>query len=208
MKSINKNRLLILTIILTFIFALIISYAKTAGNDISNSVLRLHIVANSNSEIDQKLKLDVRDRIIKETSKLFASAKSPVEAISIAKSNLDTIIKIANNEIKGQGFDYTAIAKIGEFAFPTKTYGDISLPSGKYKALRIELGAAKGKNWWCVMYPPLCFADGILVAPQDAKSQLKNSLSEEEYNLISKNHSGKIPVEIRFKIVEIIQSLF
>ena len=208
MKAINKNRLLILTTILTFIFALIISYAKTAGSDISNSVLRLHIVANSNSEADQKLKLDIRDRIIDESSYLFTSAKSPDEAIRIAENNLDKIIRIANSEIESQGFDYTAIAKIGEFAFPTKTYGDISLPSGKYKALRIEIGAAKGKNWWCVMYPPLCFADGILVAPQDAKSQLKNSLSEDEYRLVTKEQSGTIPVEIRFKIVEIIQSLF
>jgi stage II sporulation protein R len=208
LKSINKNRLLILITILTFIFALIISYAKTAGSDISNSVLRLHIVANSNSQADQQLKLDIRDRIVNEASYLFATANSPDEAIKIAERNLDKIITIANSEIKKQGFSYTASAKIGDFAFPTKTYGDIRLPSGKYKALRIELGAAQGENWWCVMYPPLCFADGILVAPETAKSQLKKSLSEDEYNLITKSSAGKVPVEIRFKIVEIIQSLF
>lgn len=208
MKVINKNRLFILTVILTFLFALIISYAKTASCDISNSVLRLHIVANSNSEADQKLKLDIRDRIISEGSHLFASAKSPDEAITVAKNNMDKILKIVDSEIREQSFSYSAAAKLGEFAFPTKSYGDITLPSGKYKALRIELGTASGENWWCVMYPPLCFADGILVAPETAKSTLKSTLSADEYNLITNKQSGTVPVEIRFKIVEIFQNLF
>lgn len=208
MKAINKNRLFILTAILTFLFALIISYAKNTGSDISNSVLRLHIVANSNSEADQQLKLDIRDRIINDTSRLFVNAGSAEAAIEIAKKNLPEILEIANSEIKNQGFDYSATAKIGEFAFPTKVYGDITLPSGKYRALRLELGAADGENWWCVMYPPLCFADGILVAPDTAKSKLKDSLSDSEYKLITKEPSGTVPVEIRFKIVEAFQSLF
>lgn len=208
MKVINKNRLFILTTILIFLFALIISYAKTAGSDISNSVLRLHIVANSNSAADQKLKLDIRDRILSEASHLFVNVGSAEAALQIAEENLPEILKIANSEIKNQGFDYSATAKTGEFAFPTKAYGDITLPSGRYKALRLELGSAAGENWWCVMYPPLCFADGILVAPDTAKEALKNSLTDDEYSLVTKEQSGTVPVEIRFKIVEIFQSIF
>ncbi len=208
MQYFKNKKLLIIGLILTFVLTLSITYAKTVGNDIKNSVLRLHIVANSNSEEDQRLKLSVRDRIIEETSALFRNATSPQDAEETAKANLDKICRLAENEIKSQGFDYSVKAKIGEFPFPTKTYSDITLPSGKYNALRIEIGNASGENWWCVMYPPLCFTDGIISAGSDTKLKLKNTLTDEEYALITKTDNGRIPVEIRFKIVEIFRNLF
>ncbi len=208
MRYISKSKLLFLISVLTLIFALTITYSKNIGNDISNSVLRLHIIANSDSNADQDLKLQVRDRIISDCGKFFVNCKSLDEAIGIAKQYSCEIQKTAENEIQSRGFDYPVKISVGNAAFPTKTYGDITLPSGKYTALRVLIGEAKGENWWCVMYPPLCFTDGVLSATDTAKAKLKSDLKESEYSLITKENSGAIPVEIRFKIVEIFQNLF
>lgn len=207
MNYLNKHRLFFV-LVLTFFLTLSISYAKSVGNDISNSVFRLHIVANSNSPADQQLKLSVRDRILDQTAYLFKEARSAKESAEIAKKNLSKICQIAQAEIHRQGFDYAVTANVGNLAFPTKAYGDITLPSGKYTALRIEIGGAEGKNWWCVMYPPLCLTDGVLSCSEQSKAKLQNSLSAEEYRLVTKKASGTIPVEIRFKIVEIFQNIF
>lgn len=208
MKLKTKEKILITGLIFTFLLTLTLTYANSVSRDIKNSVLRLHIVANSNSDADQNLKLKVRDRIIAESSYLFKDTNSPKEATEIASANLEKICAIAEDEIKKQGFSYTVNAKLGTFPFPTKTYGDITLPSGKYDALKIEIGESKGENWWCVMYPPLCFTDGVLAASESAKLKLKNSLTKEEYNLLTKEQSGSLPVEIRFKIVEVFQNIF
>jgi stage II sporulation protein R len=208
LKYISKQKFFGLCLVLTLLFSLSITYAKSISRDISNSVLRLHILANSNSDADQNLKLAVRDRILKEAGHLFEGANSADDAVSVADKNLNTIIKIAKDEIKRQGFDYPVNAEIGNFAFPTKSYGDITLPSGKYRALRIKIGNAAGENWWCVMYPPLCLTDGILSCTDDTKNHLKSNLSAEEYRLITKEQSGAIPVEIRFKLIEVIQNIF
>lgn len=208
MKYISKQKLFGLCLVLTLLFSLSITYAKSVGRDISSCVLRLHILANSNSAADQSLKLAVRDRILSEAGHLFENTKSSDDASAVATENLATITKIAEDEIRHQGFDYSVRAEIGNFAFPTKSYGDITLPSGKYRALRIKIGNAAGENWWCVMYPPLCLTDGILSVSDDAKNNLKSNLSAEEYRLITQEQSGTIPVEIRFKLIEVIQNIF
>ncbi len=208
MRNISKSKLLFLISVLTLIFALTITYAKNVGNDISQSVLRLHIIANSDSDIDQSLKLKVRDRIITESGSLFKDCTSLEQSLEIVNTNRQSLKQIAEAEIKAQGFDYPVCIEVGEAAFPTKTYGNISLPSGKYTALRIKIGEAKGQNWWCVMYPPLCFTDGVLAASDEASSKLKSNLSSSEYDLITRQSSGAIPVEVRFKIVEVFRNLF
>ncbi len=207
MKYLNKHRLFFV-LLLTLFLTLSISYAKSVSNDISNSVFRLHIVANSDSAEDQTLKLSIRDRLMRECGFLFENADTAQEAAKIADKNLDQICKIAQSEVDSQGYDYKVCAKVGKFAFPTKSYKDITLPSGKYTALRIEIGKASGKNWWCVMYPPLCLTDGIISCPESSKEKLKSSLSDEEYRLVTKENSKSIPVEVRFKIVEIFQNIF
>lgn len=208
MKHINRARFFALILTLILIFTLLISYARATGSDISNSVLRLHILANSNTDADQKLKLAVRNRVLSETRSIFESSSSAAESARLAKEHSSIIQSIVEDEIKTQGFDYSAAVSIEETAFPTKTYGDLTLPSGKYTAVRIKIGEANGQNWWCVMYPPLCFADGVITASDEAKSALSQSLSEDSYNLVTGNDNGAIPVEIRFKIVEIFQNLF
>ncbi len=207
MKYINKQRLLIV-LTLTFLFSLSITYARTAATNISNSVFRLHVVANSDSAKDQELKLLVRDRLLKESQHLFKSSTSAKHCAEIAKEHLSELCRIAKNEVSECGFDYEVTGAVGSFDFPVKSYGNITLPGGKYTALRIEIGKAEGKNWWCVMYPPLCLADGIVSYNKDAELQLKNSLTKQEYSLITNQSQNSIPVEIRFKIWEILQKVF
>ena len=180
------------------------SYANNVVSDLSNSLFRLHVIANSNSKEDQNLKYLVRDELISYMNTLCSNVSSKEQAIAIANEHLDDFQKIANEVISKNGFNYSAKVQIGNFAFPTKTYGDISLPAGYYDALKVELGKAEGKNWWCVMFPSLCFVDinnGIV--PEESKEELQSSLLEEDYNLISSNNSE---YKLKFKIVELFEN--
>ena len=207
MHYINKTRFFALFISLTLLFTIILSYAKSLGGDIADAVVRLHIVANSNTPVDQQLKLQVRDRILRDTSHIFSQTENPMQALGLARENTNYIKAIAEDELRRLGFDYDVSVDVGETDFPTKIYGNIALPKGKYNAINIRIGAAKGENWWCVMYPPLCFTDGIVSLPEDAQKQLKKNLSPSEYRLITQS-SESVPLEIKFKLVEIFQNLF
>ncbi|MBE7011763.1 MAG: stage II sporulation protein R [Ruminococcaceae bacterium] len=202
MKKINffKAGIVIFGIILVFS---IITYAKNTQKNIADSVLRLHVIANSNSKDDQELKLKVRDRLLSEGMNFFNKNMSLEDTKKYIIENNDEIRKIAEDEIRRNGYDYKVEIMVGEFAFPAKYYESIMLPSGKYDAVRVIIGEGKGENWWCVMYPPMCALDGITV--KNGKNQLKKSLSGEEYRLISKKNP---PTEIRFKIVDFINSVF
>lgn len=178
-----------------------ISYAKSVSTDIAESVFRLHVIANSDSEEDQNLKYIVRDNLIKYMNSLLPEFSNKEEAIKIAKEHEQDFKQIALDTIKEQGFDYDVNINIGNFEFPTKHYGDISLPAGYYDALRVEIGKAKGQNWWCVMFPPLCFVDVTSgVVPEESKKDLQDNLSEEEFALISDEHSNEI--QFKFKLLE------
>lgn len=203
MKNLKKYFIIF---ILLFLYVMLysFSYANNVVSDLSNSLFRLHVIANSNSKEDQNLKYLVRDELISYMNTLCANVSSKEEAITIANDHIDDFQKIANEVICKNGFNYSAKVQIGNFAFPTKTYGDISLPAGYYDALKVELGDAKGKNWWCVMFPSLCFVDlnnGIV--PEDSKEELQSSLMEEDYNLISSNNNE---YKLKFKIVELFEN--
>ena len=136
-----------------------VSYATNTFSDISESVFRLHVVANSNSYDDQLLKITVRDNLLDFMNDICKNVSSKDEAINLIKENEDSLQKIALETISNSGYNYPVSVNIGNFNFPTKAYGDITLPSGFYDALKVEIGEAKGENWWCVMFPPLCFVD-------------------------------------------------
>ena len=190
--------ILILFILYTCICAF--SYASTVSNNISNSVFRLHILANSDSNDDQELKLKVRDNILEYMKSFSSDIDSKEKAITILEENLDAFEGIALQTIHDEGYNYDVNLYIGKYNFPTKTYGDISLPAGLYDALRVEIGEAKGHNWWCVMFPTLCFVDvssGIL--DENSKEVLESNLNEEEYELVSGDNAS---VNFKFKILE------
>lgn len=205
----NKIRHIIIIISLFFIYTLVsaFSYANIVSKDLCQSVFRLHVIANSDTVSDQSLKYKVRDNVLSYMNNLCSNIKTKEEAIKIAKNHQDEFYKIAKQTIIDNGYDYDVKIKIGIFDFPTKQYGDISFPAGSYDALRIEIGEAKGQNWWCVMFPPLCFVDMTSgIVPDESKETLESSLSsEEEYILINDNKSNDI--QFKFKLVEFFQNV-
>lgn len=201
----NFKRFTILVILL-FIYITLsaMSYTKAVCTDISSSVFRLHVIANSDSKEDQDLKYIVRDNVLEYMNTLTAGSTSKNEIIEIASNNLENFKQIAQDTIYENGFNYEVSVEIGNFDFPTKTYGDVSFPPGFYDALKIKIGEAKGQNWWCVMFPPLCFIDvSSGVVPDDSKEILESELTDEEYTLISGTEKDN---KIKFKIVELLQN--
>ena len=182
------------------------SYASSISSNIANNVFRLHIIANSNSYEDQDLKYKVRDKIIEYMKHITINSASKEDAVAIANMHLDDFKSIAKNVVLENGYNYDVGVKIGSFSFPTKQYGDISLPAGIYDALEIEIGNASGQNWWCVMFPPLCFVDvSSGIVPDESKEVLKSNLHSEEYNIISKNDSE---ITFKFKLLELLGSAY
>ena len=200
----KKNlKMVIILSLLLFLYTTIcaISYAQNVSTDIANSVFRLHVIANSDSKEDQNLKLMVRDKLLAYMNSICENCSTKQDAIRIVEENQSTFEQIATNTIKEQGFSYPVKINIGNFEFPTKNYGDISLPAGYYDALRVEIGEAKGQNWWCVMFPPLCFVDiSSGVVPDESKELMENNLTQEEFALVSEHSDSEI--QFKFKLLE------
>ncbi len=200
-----KYSLFLIILLCIYILVCAISYVDAVSTDIENSVFRLHVIANSNTEEDQNLKYIVRDNLIEYMNTLVEDFSSKEDVINIANSHKDDFYSIAKQTILDNGFNYDVNIEIGNFDFPTKNYGDISLPAGYYDALRVKIGEAKGENWWCVMFPPLCFVNiSSGIVPEESKEYMKNELSDEEYDLISKKESNGI--QFKFKLIEWLQS--
>ena len=198
----NLKMVIILSILLfAYISICAISYAQNVSSDIANSVFRLHVIANSDSQEDQNLKYKVRDNLLNYMNLICKDCSSKQEAIEIVKQNKQIFEQIAKDTIKEQGYSYPVEVTIGNFEFPTKHYGDISLPAGFYDALKIKIGEAKGQNWWCVMFPPLCFVDiSSGIVPESSKELMEDNLSEEEFALVSNSSNGEI--QFKFKLLE------
>lgn len=206
-KNTLKHILIIISLFFIYTLVSAFSYANAVSKDLSENVFRLHVLANSDAPDDQSLKYKVRDNVLSYMNNLCLNTTTKEEAIKIARSHQDEFYEIAKQTIIDNGYDYEVNIKIGIFDFPTKQYGDISFPAGSYDALRIEIGEAKGQNWWCVMFPPLCFVDMTSgVVPEDSKKTLESSLSsEEEFILINDNKSDDI--QFKFKLVEFFQNV-
>lgn len=200
-----KRFLLLIVLFLFYTFICAFSYASSVSSDIADNVFRLHIIANSDTDEDQNLKLIVRDNILNYMKEIASSVSSKEEAVEIITSHLDDFYNIAIDTIRNAGYDYDVNLSVGQFDFPTKEYGDISLPAGIYDALRIEIGEAQGHNWWCVMFPTLCFVDvssGSL--DEGSKGVLEDNLSDEEFSLISDDSAD---VKFKFKVVEFFENI-
>ena len=193
MKTIEKS------IILSLIITILLSIVCFHGNceNISKKVLRLHILANSNSTVDQNLKLKVRDRILKESNNLFNDVKDKEDAKKIVRSHLPEIKEIAEDEIKLQGFNYPVEVKLEKTYFNTRQYDDITLPAGQYEALRVLIGEGKGKNWWCVIFPSICLGSA------KGTSSMEEILNDQETDIVEESQN----YEIKFKIIEIFSSI-
>lgn len=160
---------------------------KATVNSLSESAIRFHVLANSDSKKDQQLKMLVKDNIVNFIYKKTAYFKDISETKKFIISNDKTIQAIALDTIKSAGYNYGVTSYFGKSNFPDKTYGDIIFPKGTYTSYTLTIGSGKGHNWWCVLYPPLCFVDtATALVPDTSKEQLKNSLSDTQYHTIVK----------------------
>ncbi len=181
--------------VLTVIFSML--PFETECKEISNEVFRLHILANSDAESDQELKLKVRDKVLEYTESLFENSHSKEEAENAVSDNLQEICNVALKEVRNNGYDYGVTAEITNMYFTTRYYDSYTLPSGMYDALRITIGSGEGHNWWCVMYPSVCIS-----TEENQDKAAKEALNENQYDIV-KNEQ----YEYKFKIVEIFEKI-
>lgn len=196
-------------IIGAFVIALCVSAAAVTYSDnvqanLKDNIVRLHIIADSDDDDDQEVKLKVRDAVLHAVGEKMQN-ESDEECRDGIINNLDEIEEIADGVLKENGFDYKSRAEYGKFAFPQKTYKSMTLPSGDYYGVRVVLGSGGGHNWWCVMYPPLCFNEGEEVAlSRESEKILREKLDKDTYDIITKKNNEVI---VKFKVVEIVQEI-
>lgn len=187
-KCKEKSIILILSLLLAAAAAWFLMWRTgTAAEEqmqehLAQEVLRFHILANSDSEEDQALKMIVRDRILDFLESEMPETADAQETAHWIRRHVDELEDLGRRTVAEQGRDYPVNAAVTTCWFPDRTYGDMTFPAGNYEALRIELGDADGHNWWCVLYPGLCFLDAAnAVVPEEGKQKLQNVLTEEEY---------------------------
>lgn len=215
-KNIKKRIYILLSILIgilsltTLIMSKEINKIEAYSYDYKEKLIRFHVIANSDTDEDQELKLKVRDAVIAYLQPKLENSKSIEESEAIIKDEYDNLEKISKKIIFENGYDYSVNVGLQYSDFPAKQYSSVVLPAGKYKALKIIIGDGKGKNWWCVMFPPLCFVDeqnGVIDEKTDNK--LKEILTPQEYDLImAKNKTEVTNLKFKFKITEIFQDLF
>ena len=182
--------------------AAVTSYSDAVHGDLENNLIRLHIIADSDDAAAQSVKLKVRDAVINGVGEKLKSADIDEGREKITKS-LDEIERIADETLRENGCTYTSRAEYGEFYFPRREYDGITLPEGEYYGVRVVLGSGGGKNWWCVMYPPMCFAEGSGgKLSEESDKRLKSELNIGSYDIIT--GTGR-DVEVRFGVVELVQ---
>ncbi|MBQ9133169.1 MAG: stage II sporulation protein R [Clostridia bacterium] len=185
--------------LLTVVAVLLYLVCFAADGSVYNDVVRMHVIANSDSEADQSLKLEVRDLVLEKYSTVLSGYESKDAALTAAKQMLPEIETDVNAYLACRA-DYTCTVNIEESYFPTKSYGDYSLPRGKYTALCIRLGKAEGQNFWCVLYPPLCL--GASSAEDSEELFLNCGLTEDEYELM---RTEKPVYKVKFRILELLR---
>lgn len=190
-KSILFELALFLGLIISVVISSTASFQSTC-NEVRNSVLRLHVIANSDSDEDQALKLKVRDAMLETGSRLFSGDVNAENAEETAQSEISTLEETARRVLSENGCNDSVKIEIGKSRFPTRTYGNVTLPAGKYEAVRVIIGKGEGHNWWCVMFPPMC------LPAAEGETKLDDVLSADGVELVNSNPK----FEVRFKIVE------
>ncbi len=173
--------------------------------ELADKILRFHVLANSDSEADQALKLKVRDAVGGYMQEKMEQVGSLTECEAVVRNALPEITAVAEREIADNGYDYPVQAELAEIEFPVKTYGSYTFPSGSYEALEITIGEGKGHNWWCVMFPNMCFENSMYEeVDEDAKEALREVLTDEEYEAVL--NSGNY--RVRFKYLSFLNRFF
>lgn len=206
-KSSKRRNSVLAAIVILALFAIIYDMAIGFAKDkevvvegLSDSLIRFHVIANSDSQEDQALKIKVKDEVIEMMQVLLQESTSVDASREIILKNMNNIKETAEQVINENGFSDEIAIALQKQEFPLKQYGDIVLPPGEYEALVIRIGAAEGKNWWCVLFPPLCFVDATHgVVDNESKQAMKDVLTDEEYAAIvmSKDKDVNIKVSSR-----------
>ena len=179
------------------------TYAEGIQNGISDKVVRFHVLANSDSREDQTVKLKVRDRILEEFSEELSFSGTKAEALQCLAEQETALREAARSVLREEGYGYEAEVFLVREPFPAKDYDGVFFPAGVYDAVRIELGRAEGKNWWCVLYPSMCFVDAVWGPPkEEGRCRLKRVLSGEEYTVVSAKREKKAVPKLKLGIVE------
>ena len=167
--------------------------AENLQRKLAEEIFRFHVLANSDSGEDQSLKMKVKDHIVNYMKLKIPEAENMEETKKWAKAHLNEIEEEAVKVVRENGYDYSVKAEVTKSIFPEKTYGDLTFPQGVYEALRISIGKGRGRNWWCVLYPNLCFLDCVhAVVPEEGKEKLKAKLTVDEYDMITAYHTFKV----------------
>ena len=172
------------------------TYFTASAGTVKDNVVRLHILANSNYEIDQEVKLKVRDALLETNASILSDTVTKENAKEHFEASKDILLKTAKDTLKDNGFDYNVKITLQEEYFETRAYGNLIFPAGQYTALKVVLGKGEGKNWWCVMFPPLCVpaADGI-----ETKENTADYLTQSGEKIVS----GGNKYIVKFKLLEI-----
>lgn len=177
------------------VFLLTGAWAANTQGELADRVVRLHVIANSDAEEDQALKLQVRDAVLARTEAILRASADREEAESWLAAALPELERLAEETVAASGFDYGVTAELAETSFPTKDYDGFSLPAGRYLALRLVIGQGTGQNWWCVVFPPLCTA----AASEVPETALAAGLTEDQVSLMTGEDDGYV---LKFKVVE------
>ena len=199
----KQKKLLVLELALAVGLVAALAWGASAvktQREISDKVVRLHVVANSDSEEDQALKYRVRDAVLARTTALLEASSDRSQAEGLLRGQILELERIAAEEIAAAGYDYAVTAELTTADFPTKEYESFTLPAGNYLALRVVIGEGAGQNWWCVVFPPLCTA----AAAEVPASALAAGFSEDEVRLITEEDQGYM---LKFKTLEWLEAL-
>lgn len=183
-------------------FAILPIHGEAAVYD---SVIRLHVLANSDSEGDQALKLTVRDAVLKKTQEILKGVTTRTQAEQILRENLEAIRLGAEACVRKEGSKDVVAVSLGEERYPTREYENLAFPGGEYLSLRVMIGEAQGQNWWCVLFPPLCLSAATTKAEAE-DIFLSAGLTEQQYRIITDSDNTKY--KLRFKILEVAENLF
>lgn len=194
-----KRNIIEFSVIFSFLLTVVISLCGFEGHcrQISSRVLRLHVIANSDSQTDQELKLRVRDRILACSDGMLDGKSRKSAAEREVADHLNELRLAAEDEIKKSGYDYPVRVELTATDFPTRTYGSVTLPAGQYNAVRVIIGSGEGKNWWCVMFPPLC------LPAAEKQTGLSDVLNQDELRLTESDPK----YEVRFWLIEKLEQL-
>ena len=195
-------------IVVLLVTLMALSFLPVHGErEVYDTVVRLHVLANSDSEADQALKLMVRDGVLEAAAPLVEGCTTQAEAIEVLTAHLAELESAALAVIESEGYDYPVTVLLGEEDYPTRTYEACAFPAGTYVSLRVCIGDAEGQNWWCCLFPPLCLSAATAKSEQDNEDAfIQVGLTKDQYGIITE--TGKTKYKVRFKILEVLEDWF